>query len=137
MESSRCSHPSSNLNMRLHDCLGIQVVNNMGAWSDNLSIHSRPCTDTIGYLSSQSVSICMRSSFSYIGSGKLLAHVNCRPTIETSLKSKLSMTTLNKKGQQICHQTYHEMNEKITENLNHRITGSIDFESNHVYPSQK
>jgi hypothetical protein len=38
-------------------------------------------------------------SFSYVVSERLFAQVNCLPTIEISLKSKLSMTALNKNGQ--------------------------------------
>jgi hypothetical protein len=92
------SYPSSNLKGRLHTGLGVPVVKRMGAWSDNFTIRSSARTDTIGYLSSQSVSINMRSSFSYVGIGKLFVHVNYWTIIETSLKSKLSMTALNKKG---------------------------------------
>ena len=96
---SRCSHPSSNLNRRVHGGLGKPVVNKMGAWSDRSWIRSRAHTDTKGNFDSQSVSISTRSSFSYVGSGRLFAQVKILPIIETSLKSKLSMTVLSRKGQ--------------------------------------
>jgi hypothetical protein len=94
---SQCNHPSSNLNGRLRCRISVPVVNRIGAWSYKALIRGRARTKTRGNLSSQSESMSNRSNFSYVGSGRLLAQVNCLPTIVTSLKSKLSMTSLNKK----------------------------------------
>jgi hypothetical protein len=96
---SLCNHPSSNLNLRLPGGLGVPVVKSIGAWSENPSIRSRARTDTIGNLDSQLASISTLSSFSKVGLGRLFAQVNCLPIIVTSLRSKLSITALNRKGQ--------------------------------------
>jgi hypothetical protein len=95
---SRHSHPSWNLNGRLCCEDGDPVDNKMGAWSDKASIWGRTRIETSGNLNSQSESINTRYNFSYVGSGRLFTQVNFLPTIDTSLRSRLSMTTSNKKG---------------------------------------
>jgi hypothetical protein len=66
----------------------------MGTWCEKASIQGRARADTIENLYSQSTSI----NFSYIGSEKLFAQINCIPTIKTSLESNLLMNGLSRKG---------------------------------------
>ena len=97
---SRCNHPNSNLNGRRTVGELVELESRMmGAWSESDSIRSRARTVTIGNFNSHSVSMSTRSSCSYVGTGRLLAQVNCRPDILASRRFKLSITALNKKGQ--------------------------------------
>ena len=104
LNPSRSNHTNSNLNLWYIWGFVIPVVRRIGAWSDSDSIRSRVCTVTKRYLVSQSVSISTRSSFSYVGSGKLFAHVNCLPDMWTSFRSELSITALKRMDQWLSNQ---------------------------------
>jgi hypothetical protein len=69
---------------------------NNGVWSEISFV--RVCTVTFRYCNYQSLLTKTLSNFSYVGFCRQFAHVNCRPDSANSLKFKLLMTSLNKKG---------------------------------------
>jgi hypothetical protein len=96
MKLSHMNHPSSNLNIGCVFVFGSPVFNKRGVWSDMSLV--KALTVDKGNISSHSVLTRIQSNFSKVGEVKLFAHVYLRPVISSSLRSKPSITALNKKG---------------------------------------
>lgn len=103
-KSSRRNQLSSILNcLRFPAKAASPVSRNKGVWSDTPL--SSAWTDSIGYLDSHSVEVRTLSSFSYVGIRSEFAQVYCLPVRAISLKSKLSITTLKRKGQRALYRS--------------------------------
>jgi hypothetical protein len=99
LKSSQDSQLSSSLNYVLFPSnAGDPISRRRGVWS--AMPLSKACTVTDGYLNSHSENMRALSNFSHVEFVRESTQVNWRPDNSISLRSKLSITTLNRKGQQ-------------------------------------